>query len=159
MLIYTRNKTGRNLGGHLNLLGNNSNFGPLVELNGCFYRLCLTGGGGGGGGVCAQTQNPPPPHQRGPCFATFSLDTGPNPGFKGRVQNLKKLSTFVQSFIRTLVFLRSDKTLERELKGPNVSNWPSHLPKLLNSIQIWSRLSGLGVGHSIKLSKLNVLFF
>ena len=86
--------------------------------------------------------------REGPCFATFSLDTVFNPGFKGRVQNLKKLSPFVQSFIRPLVFLRSDKTLERELNGPNVSNGPSHLPKLSNSIQIRSRLSGLGVGRS-----------
>ena len=33
--IYTRNNKDRNL-------GNNSNFGLLVELNGCFYHLCLT---------------------------------------------------------------------------------------------------------------------
>ena len=42
VIIYTRNKKGRNLGCHLNPLGNNSNFGPLVELNGCFYHLCLS---------------------------------------------------------------------------------------------------------------------
>ena len=35
-------KKAETLGGHLNFLGNNSNFGPLVESIGCFYHLCLT---------------------------------------------------------------------------------------------------------------------
>ena len=162
--IYIRNIKDRNLGGHLNLLGNNSNFGPLVELNGCFYHLCLSTWRHAqelgltalymanddakkfvdmmdglaflpvqdiaAGVVIVRNFMPnlalaplltyilqtyvgvwvfnannqmvfrlslfPLPSSvleclhYNPCFATFSLDTRPNPGFKGRGQNLKK---------------------------------------------------------------------
>ena len=77
-----------------------------------FTILDLTVFGGGvippHGCVCTQTQ----------CFATFSLDTGLNPGFKARVQYLKKgtfLADFFEIYKRDNFFMKYEGTTSKFL--------------------------------------------